>query len=169
LIVLRDEGGPGVESLNWLGEFSLYAGWSEWVSRGVGLPAKVAILSAVRHTWPKTDAQSQEQATPWTSKGSLDRIVPNDLKALAPERLATLTRVATPSPFLFEKSNEILPRPVVPSLAARLTETPADFPPLGINPPPLGPGAISSAPPPLVPAALPASPSVIAPGPFAAL
>jgi hypothetical protein len=131
LIVLHDEGGSGVEALNWLGEFNLYSGWSKWVSGDVGRPAKVANLSAVRRTWPKTDAQSQEQASPWTSKGSLDRIAPNDLKAPAPERLAMLTRVATPSPFLFEKSIEIFPRPVVPALAARLRGPPPPSHPSG--------------------------------------
>ncbi len=132
LIVLHEEGAEGSETLNWLGEHNVFAGWNEWLSPGIGRPARLANLAAVRRAWSKTDSQSREALPSWTSKGSLERISVTDLKTLAPERLATLTRVAAPSPYLFEKSIETFPRPVVPALATRLTEIPTDFPPTAV-------------------------------------
>jgi serine/threonine-protein kinase len=132
LIVLHDERAGGSETLNWLGEHNVFAGWNEWLSPGIGRPARFANLAAVRRAWAKTDSQSRDALPSWTTKGSLDRISVNDLKALAPERAATLTRVAAPSPYIFEKSIETFPRPAVPLLATRLTEIPTDFPPTAV-------------------------------------
>jgi serine/threonine protein kinase len=176
MIVLRDEGAGGSETLNWLGEHNVFVGWNEWLSPGIGRPPRIANLAAARRASPRTDAQSREVPTSWTLRGSLERISASDMKPLAPERLATLTRVASPSPYLFEKTLDTFPRPPVPVPAARLTEVRTDFPPAAVvlaikaaeqaaarpvpppAPPPLPPPATAKRQAPSVP--------TMAPGPF---
>lgn len=100
--------------LSWLGEANTFSGWGAWLSSGEGLTVEVANLGAVRGVWPATDPQSTESATAWPGSLALERVVPGDLEALAPERRATLVRVAAPGPYLREQTVDSFDRLAVP-------------------------------------------------------
>jgi eukaryotic-like serine/threonine-protein kinase len=105
LIALRDDGGVAPrEAVDWAGFDDLLAGFDGWLSAGHPRVVKVADLAAARAAWPGSGEQSREQPAPWPESSALDEATPAALKALAPGREATLARVASPSPFLWQKT-----------------------------------------------------------------
>ena len=103
--------------LSWLGDANTFSGWGAWLSSGEGQTVEVADLDAARVAWPATDPQSIESATAWPGSLAPERVVPGDLEALAPERRATLARVAAPAPYLREKTVDSFDRLAMPGRA----------------------------------------------------
>ena len=115
LISFRDVGGEVKDLVNWMGEHNSYAGWSDWSSMGIGShTVKVASLAAARTLWPATDAQSQETPNPWPEPPDVGQVLPEQMRTLAPQAIATLARAAAPSPELLAKTLDEFRRPEPP-------------------------------------------------------
>jgi serine/threonine-protein kinase len=113
-----DASGEAKDFVNWQGEQNAFLGWSDWASMGNGHAVKVASLAAARTTWPGTDAQSQERPDPWPLPPDFGRILPDQMKTLAPQSQATLVSVVPPSGFIFEKTIKDFERPEVPNFVS---------------------------------------------------
>ena len=119
LIFFHDDvGGEAKDFVNWQGEQNVLIGWNDWASMGNGHTIKVANLAAARTTWPATDALSQEQPGAWPVPPDFTRVLPEQMKTLAPQSLATLVGVVPPSAFIFEKTIEDFKRPEIPGFVS---------------------------------------------------
>jgi serine/threonine-protein kinase len=149
LIFFHDDvGGEAKDFVNWQGEQNVFIGWNDWASMGNGHAVKVASLAAARTTWAGTDALSQESPTPWPIPPDFGKVLPEQMKSLAPQSLSTLVAAASPSAFLYEKTIETFVRPEVPNYVSPIpneVQEGAGFVP-GIGVPPPG-GAPPFAPP----------------------
>ncbi len=103
MVGLREDAAAG-ELMSWTGNRNIFAGWSDWVSAGANHTVKVADLDAARWTWPNTDLNSKMKGESWPIPIGLDLITATHLRDQAPELLATLVRMAAPSPYLMEKT-----------------------------------------------------------------
>lgn len=104
------------EQVQWAGDFNAFAGWHDWFSSGKGRAAKVVNLSAARGIWPELAPGNLEDLARWPIPVASFLISPTDLMPLASERAGTLTRVASPSPYLLNKSFESFNRVSIPRL-----------------------------------------------------
>ncbi|HEV3121725.1 MAG TPA: serine/threonine-protein kinase, partial [Isosphaeraceae bacterium] len=116
---LVEIGGEGAnaprEVLDWLGFDNTYSGWPVWLAAGSPRAAVVANLAAAKSVWPGSDERSSESAAVQAAPAKLTWGSVASLRTLAPERLATLTRVAAPRPYLHEKSVGSFERLEVPA------------------------------------------------------
>ena len=154
LIFFHDDvGGEATDFVNWQGEQNVFMGWNDWASMGNGHAVKVATLAAARSTWPGTDALSQELPGAWPLL-DFPRVVPEQLKAYAPQSLATLQGVTPPSAFLAEKTIEEFKRPEIPVFVSPIPNEPqpgqgfipGQTPPPNFNPPVFNPNPPGVAP-----------------------
>ena len=125
VVLARGVAGGASERLQWLGDQNVLAGWSAFYSAPGDVGGAVPNLAAARRVWTGTDATTQEHAAPWPEPPAYDRVVPAQLRALAPERSATITRVPAPSALLHEKTFLAFDRPRVPELAREFVTTAA--------------------------------------------
>jgi serine/threonine-protein kinase len=140
-----DTGGEPKDFVTWQGEHNVFTGWNDWASMGNAHVVKVASLAAARTTWPGIEAQSQESPGPWPIPPDFNRVLPEQMKTLAPQSLATLLGVAAPSAFLFEKTIEEFRRPDVPTYVSPIPNevqegvgfNPGGLPPAPFTPPPI--------------------------------
>ena len=117
-------GGPGTW-LDWSGEDNDFVGWPAWLtsagqSGGGAAEIRVANLGALRLAWPKSDIVSRESTTSWPTSVSREDVVPADFDGLAPDRRATLDRIASPRPRIREWTVEQFKRIPSTELAAGL-------------------------------------------------
>jgi serine/threonine-protein kinase len=140
LIFFHDDvGGEAKDFVNWQGEQNAFMGWTDWASMGNGHAVKVATLAAARTTWPPTDTLSQEYPNAWPLRPDVTQLLPEQLKTLAPQSLATLASVTPPSAYLFEKTIEEFKRPEIPVYVSPISnelQPGVGFIP-GANPPPV--------------------------------
>jgi serine/threonine-protein kinase len=138
LIFFHDDvDGEAKDFVTWQGEHNTFLGWNDWASMGNGHAVKVATLAAARTTWAATDAQSQERPDPWPIPPDFARILPEQMRTLVPQSLATLASVVPPSAFIFEKTVEEFKRPEVPNFVSPIPNevqdgvgfSPGAFPP----------------------------------------
>ncbi len=108
---------PTGEVLAWSGDFNQYAGWRDWMVGEGSRTVKLANLAAVRSLWPASDQHSQERQAPWTALPTVDRLLPSDFDAIESDFKPTLSKVALPTPFLFEKTIGAFGPIVIPQLA----------------------------------------------------
>jgi|GEM_PF-1350723 len=123
VVVPNGEGRAG-EFVSWWGDYNQFSGWREWMVGEGTHTAKLANLAAVRDCWPGSDLHSQEQADPWGAAPTTDRLVPSDLESFLPELGPTLSRVASPSALLYEKTVGLFPAITLPKLATSATYNP---------------------------------------------
>jgi serine/threonine-protein kinase len=141
LIALKEEPAGGVrEVVDWHGLANVVAGWDGWLSAGPSRAVKVADLPAAAAAWPGADEQAKEQATAWPDSRPIDEMGQEQLATLATERAATLTRVASPSPYLWEKTLGAFRRLSLPEPGAAAAPRPAPAPGPGLPPVAAGPG-----------------------------
>lgn len=126
LVAFRDPIGDVKDVLNWLGEHNSFLGWNDWSSIGNGHLVKVASLAEARATWGSTDALSHESPNPWPVPPDFNRVIPEQMRTLAPQGLSTLLRVAAPSPYLFEKTIDEFKRPEPPTFVSPIPTIKAD-------------------------------------------
>jgi serine/threonine-protein kinase len=166
LIAFHDDVNGDVKDLvNWMGEQNVVAGWSDFASMGNGHTVKLAALAAAQAAWPGTDTQTEESPNPWPVPPDVNRVLPEQAQSLATKALSTLATVASPSPYIWEKTIEDFKRPELPNFESPIPNVvpgnPAigfnpGFPPQGFNPNPFpmpgAPGAPvdPNAPPPIV-------------------
>ncbi len=119
------------EQVKWAGDFNTFAGWHNWFWSGKSRVVKVDDLPVARTTWPELGQENHEAPGRWPISVPLPSVIPADLRSLAPERDGTLTRVASPSPHLLNKTIESFSAPcAVPRLApaAPVTSVPKPDP-----------------------------------------
>jgi eukaryotic-like serine/threonine-protein kinase len=115
LVAFHDEVGEPRDLVRWMGEHNSFLGWNDWSAMGNGHAIKIASLAAARTTWPGSDLQSRELPNAWPIPPDFTRVLPDQMKTLAPHEQSTLVRVASPSPFLWEKTIEEFRRPELPT------------------------------------------------------
>ncbi len=133
-------GGPAAW-LDWSGEDNTFVGWGSWLTAGphpaaagAEAPHRIADLDAVRSIWTTSDAGSREVPTPWPASVTREDLVPADLGPLAPDRLGTLAKIATPHARLRELTVDQIRRLPAPELADGLiNRTPFAAPPSAID------------------------------------
>ncbi|MDR3633474.1 MAG: protein kinase [Isosphaeraceae bacterium] len=162
LIVARGGAGGAGERVQWVGDHNEFAGWSSLYVGGAESNGTVADLAAARRVWAGTDGSSHEQRTPWPDPPSFDRVVLEQLRPLAAERLATLALVPAPSRFLHEKTYFAFERPPVPNLSLDIL---APTPTSTAQPTAL-PATPAMSPPPAAPARVPPKAAVTDPKTF---
>ena len=116
LFLFRGEGGGASEQVSWMGDLNTFSGWGSWLAVGSEPSIRVSDLSAARTVWRGTDAGSREMAGNWTLSESAVQVSPESLRRLAPERADVLTRVASSSARLLEKTVEPFRTPAIPGL-----------------------------------------------------
>ncbi len=149
LIFFRDDvGGEAKDFVNWQGEQNVFMGWSDWASMGNAHTVKVAALAAARTTWPPTDALSQELPGAWPVPPDFTRVLPEQMRTLAPQSLATLVGVTPPSAYLFEKTIEEFKRPELPGYVSPIPNEvqPGQGFNAGVNPQPFNPPVFNNPP-----------------------
>ncbi|SIO64887.1 serine/threonine protein kinase [Singulisphaera sp. GP187] len=133
MVSAAEEGRPN-EQIRWAGAFNVFAGWHNWMSTAKGRVVKLANLSAARNAWPDLEAGNREDFTRWRIPGSPLQLRPAELAPLAVEREGSLSRVASPSPYLLEKTFEPFNNPTIPRLAIPSRPLPTTKPELPTQP-----------------------------------
>jgi serine/threonine-protein kinase len=125
LIGMRGEGSSSPrERLDWHGDYNTYAGWPAWLSSGTARGVRFSNLGAARLAWSGSDGSSKESTAVWPEAANLAWKTCAELRTLAPDRLAVLTRVAAPGPHLREKTIGAFERLALPT---SLPAQPAPF------------------------------------------
>lgn len=114
LIVSGLADGRAEERLTWVGDHNRFSGWRDWFAFGGGRTVKVPDLATARSVWEGIEAQGQQDSGRWQVTQDPVRITPSSLMSHSKEVGGTLTRVASPSPWLFEKTLESFPRFEIP-------------------------------------------------------
>jgi serine/threonine protein kinase len=117
LVAARGEYGTASELIDWQGEGNTFAGWYDWLSAGQSHNVRVASLKDARTIWPGTDPNSDSTPNAWPLPLATEVVSPSQLRVHAPSRLAVLTRVATPNPYLSEMTLSAFARPQVPGVS----------------------------------------------------
>ncbi|WP_406696535.1 protein kinase [Singulisphaera sp. Ch08] len=123
LFLASGEGRPH-QLVQWAGDFNVFAGWHDWFSSGRGNAVRMANLAAARTVWPEISASNREDFARWAIPLPPVQIVPTDLQSVASEREGTLSRIASPSPYLLNKTFEPFHRVAIPRLAAVASRAP---------------------------------------------
>ncbi len=98
-------GGPTEGAgLDWLGERNLYQGWPSNSAEASRSTVAVADLAGVQKTWEGSDASSRAGDDAWPSTVASDWTSPVALNARSTDLAPILSRVASPSRYLREKS-----------------------------------------------------------------
>ncbi len=113
-VVGVDAGSDAVTSLDWAGESNTFRGWPSLVSEREGVP-RAADLGALKIAWPGGDVMSVEKVDAWPA--GIEELFPLDLVKLAEEQAPTLSRVATPTAWIREKSQTNFTPLYVPRVA----------------------------------------------------
>ncbi len=101
--------------VDWFGDENLVAGWFALLSTGVTAAPLVPHLAAAREVWPTIGAHSRERAAVGPAAIGQGGSTPQELLTDLPEARAILQRVASPSPFLREKTLAALEPLVLPA------------------------------------------------------
>jgi len=117
------------ELLSWDGVSNVFEGWSAWLTSGSPPGVRVPDLAAVRMIWPGDDGDSRETPRAWPLTAPFDAVGPEKIRLFALRRADVLTRVAQPSPWLFEKTLDAFPAPADPGIAPPAPAPRAPTPP----------------------------------------
>lgn len=124
-------------ALDWSGEDNGFVGWPAWLTSGSESAVRVTSLEGVRIAWPGSDGSSRETSAGWPATIAREDITPADFAGLAPDRRATLARIATPHPRLREVAFSAINRLATPELSATLIPPFVAPPPMPDAPPPM--------------------------------
>jgi len=102
-------------AVDWFGEDNTFAGWKGYFATGPEEPTiLVSGFTDLRSTWNSSDQSSVEGPAAWRQPADLSRAATNDLRQFLVRDRLTLSRVAQPYPFLFEKTVGSFSPPEIP-------------------------------------------------------
>ena len=116
LMTWRGNGANAGAMVSWQGDHNLLQGWSDWLSVGTSHAVRVPDTAGARAVWPGTDLKTTEEPAAWPAPQAADRVTMEDLRVLAKSRLDVLSRAATPTPLLHQKTVEPFAKVAVPEL-----------------------------------------------------